>query len=135
MTSFKYSERPLNVEAGAAGRVLKGAVAGATTGAAVGAAAGVTVLGVGALFAGWAGVMVGGVAGIAWGMRSSEPEKIRNRPLTIRDPLGETKTVYVSAAQWRELKANLAQGFTYAEFPAPLDRQFKSEAPPKPAEA
>jgi phage tail tape-measure protein len=135
MTSFKFSERPLNVEAGAAARVFKGAVAGATAGGTAGALAGATVLGVGALFAGWAGVMVGGVAGIAWGMRSSDPEKIRNRPLSIDDPLVGEKTVYVSAEQWRELKARMAQGFTYDEFPAPLDRQFESAAPPEPSEA
>ncbi len=134
MTSFTYSERPLNVEAGAAGRVFKGATAGATAGAAAGAIAGATVLGVGALFGGWAGVMVGGIAGIAWGMRSSEPEKIRNRPLTIADPLGESKTVYVSAEQWRELKTTMAAGFTYEEFPAPLDRQFQAAQPPAPSE-
>jgi len=134
MTSFKYSERPLNVEAGAAGRVLKGAATGAAAGGTAGAVAGATVLGVGALFGGWAGVLVGGIAGIAWGMRSSDPDLIRNRPVTIADPLGGEKTVYVSAEQWRELKANMASGFTYEAFPPPLDRQFRAAQPPVPHE-
>lgn len=135
MTSMKYSDRPLTVEPGAAGRVLKGAVTGAVSGAGAGAVAGATVLGVGALFAGWAGLMVGGIAGIAWGMRSSDPEKIRNRAITIQDPLGEERDVYISAEQWQAIKDGLAQGFVYDEFPAPLDRQFHAAAPPAPAEA
>lgn len=135
MASMKFSDRPLNVEAGAAGRVFKGAVAGAVAGAGVGAAAGATVLGVGALFGGWAGALIGGITGITIGFKSSDPEKIRNRPVTIKDPLGETKTVYISAEQWREIKDSMAKGFTYDEFPAPLDKQFQAANPPAPAEA
>ncbi|HEY9855535.1 MAG TPA: hypothetical protein V6D05_07350 [Stenomitos sp.] len=136
MSSFKFSERPLDVEPGAAGRVLKRAVIGAAAGASAGAIAGATVLGIGALFAGWAGLMIGGIAGIASGMKSSDPEKIRNRPLTIVDPLlGDQKTVYVSAEQWQDLQAHLRQGFTYEELPPPLDRQFESATPPAPVKA
>ncbi|MNY53268.1 hypothetical protein D3C86_1890080 [compost metagenome] len=52
----------------------------------------------------------------------------------MADPLGGEKTVYVSANQWRELKANLASGYDYDAFPPPLDKQFKASAPPMPAE-
>lgn len=133
MSTFKFSERPLDVEAGAAGRVLKRAVIGAAAGATAGAIAGATLLGVGALFTGWAGLMIGGIAGIASGMKSSDPQKIRNRPLTILDPiLGEQKTVYVSADQWKDIQANLQQGFSYEALPPPLDRAFKAATPPPP---
>lgn len=133
MPAFNYSERPLNVELGAAQRVLKRGVAGAAAGAGAGAAAGAFVLGIGALPAAWAGMMLGGIAGIASGMHSSDPAKIKNRPITIQDPIFEQpKTVYVSAEQWSELKKNLANGLSYDEFPPALAKQFDASQPPAP---
>lgn len=93
-----------------------------------------TVLGVRALMAGWAGMLVGGLAGIAWGMRSATPEKSRNRPLTI-DVQGDGQTVYVSAEQWREVQANLDAGFTYDAIPDALEGQFETATPPEAVEA
>ena len=92
------------------------------------------VLGVRALVAGWAGMLVGGIAGIAWGMRSATPDRIRNRPLTI-DAQGGGQTVYVSAEQWREVQANLDEGFTYDAIADALEGQFHSSIPPQPLEA
>lgn len=94
-----------------------------------GPAAGATVLGVGALVAGWTGMMVAALAGAAWRARSSDAESTRNRPLSITDPLDGDATVFVSAEQWRTLKANLAQGFVYDEIPASLAQQFRFGLP------
>lgn len=130
---LNYSHQPRTMEAGAIGRTLKRGMGGAVAGGVVGGVGGSALLGIGAIPAGIVGALVGGVAGLASGMRSSDPQKILNRPLTIQDPLfGDNKTVYISAQQWNEIKSNLAKGFKYDELPPQLAKQFDAAEPPAP---
>ena len=133
MTRIGYSDSPNPVDIGAIGRVIKGAMAGGAIGAVGGGAATFWLLGIGALPGAIGGGILGALGGLAWGMKA-DPAKVKNRPITIRDPLFESqKTVFVSQEQWKDIKAKLASGVQYDELTPDLARQFDNEQPPAPA--
>ncbi|MEB3237816.1 MAG: hypothetical protein VKO64_09355 [Candidatus Sericytochromatia bacterium] len=81
-----------------------------------------------------AGAVAGGIlsamAGVASGMTSADPQKLQNRPLRILDMLGEPRTVYVSAEQWRSMQAASRRGIAFDNLPSPLDQQLQGPPPP-----
>lgn len=127
---ISYSSAPSQMDEGMISRVMNRGIGGAMAGGAVGAAAGVWVFGIGALAGAGLGSLLGAVGGIASGLHSSDAEKTRNRPIQVDDPLGGRTTVYVSAEQWKGIKADMAKGFKFDEFPSPLDQQFQAANPP-----
>jgi hypothetical protein len=130
MSGIQGSSRPLDVERGMIGRILNrgagGAVAGAVVGGVGGSVAPVLGTGLGAV----AGGVIGAIAGVASGLNSADPQKLQNRPLKVLDLLGDTRTVYVSADQWKSMQAARQKGVTFDNLPSPLDQQLNSPPPP-----
>lgn len=132
--NFNYRDKPTEFEMGAVGRTGKRGIVGAIVGG-LGGAGAAFLLGLpgGPLAIGTA--IVGGILGAASGFRSSDPLKVQNRPIQIEHPLWGRQQVYISAEQWKDIKAKLAAGVKYDEFPPDLQRQFEASEPPAPAKA
>lgn len=111
------------------GRVLNRSAAGAAAGAVAGGIGGSVVPGLGTGLGVTAGAILGAVAGVASGMNSADPQKLQNRPLKVLDLLGEPRTVYVSAEQWRSMQAATKRGISFDNLPPPLDQQLQSPPP------
>ncbi|MEB3204617.1 MAG: hypothetical protein VKP57_07945 [Candidatus Sericytochromatia bacterium] len=130
MSMIRGSSRPLDVERGMIGRVLNRSTAGAAAGAVAGGIGGSVVPGLGTGVGVVGGAILGAMAGVASGMTSADPQKLQNRPLRILDMLGEPRTVYVSAEQWRSMQAASRRGIAFDNLPAPLDQQLQGPPPP-----
>ena len=133
--NFNYRSNPTDFEMGAVSRTASRGFGGAIAGAVSGAAAGF-LLGLSGGPLAIAGAVVGGLAGAVWGMKSSDPEKVQNRPIQINHPLWGQQKVYISAEQWQDIKKKLADGVKYDEFSsAQLRKQFEASEPPAPAQS
>ncbi len=132
--NFNYREKPTDFELGAAGRTGKRGIVGAIVGGLAGAGA-AFLLGLpgGPLAIGTA--IVGGVIGAVSGFKSSDTDKVQNRPVQIEHPLWGRQQVFISAEQWKDAKAKMADGVRYDEFPADLQKQFEAAEPPAAAKA
>lgn len=112
-----YRDMATNFEMGAVGRTAKRGILGMGLGGVLGAGLAIFLTGgVAAPFI-IGGIMVGGMAGAAWGSGSSDKAKAQNRPIRISDPLfGDQRKVYISEEQFKNIKAKIAQGVSYDEF-------------------
>lgn len=127
--NFNYRNAPTEFEMGAVGRTGKRGIVGAVVGGLAGAGAGFLLgLSGGPLAIG--GAIVGGVIGAVSGFKSSDANKVQNRPVQIEHPLWGRQQVFISAEQWNDVKAKLADGVRYDEFPSDLQKQFEASEPP-----
>ncbi|MBI6546664.1 MAG: hypothetical protein HY692_07705 [Cyanobacteria bacterium NC_groundwater_1444_Ag_S-0.65um_54_12] len=128
-----FRDTPARFEAGAAERTAKRGVLGAIGGLVLGSVVVLSGIATGGALP-IAGAIIGGLAGAVWGFNSSDPQKIQNRGILIKDPLfEETRKVYISAEQWRDIKNKLTLGVEYDEFPPELAKQFVAASEPPPA--
>lgn len=132
--NFNFRDKPTDFEMGAASRTASREMGGAVAGALAGAGAGF-LLGLSGGPLAIAGAIIGGIGGAIWGMKSSDPAKVQNRPVQIEHPLWGRQQVYISAEQWKDVKAKLADGVKYDEFPGDLQKQFEASEPPAAAKA
>lgn len=127
INGFQVSLAPQKIDTGKAARTGEYGLEGAGLGAVGGLILSRNPLG--ALI----GAIVGALAGVGIGLKSNEPEKIQNRPLTIRNTaMDEDETVYISAEQWKGIKEAMARGVQFDSLPSPLDEQFNQPSPPEP---
>ncbi|MBM3269410.1 MAG: hypothetical protein FJZ01_17340 [Candidatus Sericytochromatia bacterium] len=127
--NFNYRDKPTEFEMGAVGRTAKRGMLGGVLGGAAGGA--LVLAGIAGGPVVWGLAVIGALGGAVWGMKSSDPQKIQNRPVQINHPLWGNQKVYISAEQWGDIKGKLAGGVNYEEFNTPdLQKQFEGANPP-----
>jgi len=128
--NFNYRSNPTDFEMGAASRTASRGMMGAVGGAIAGAGAGF-LLGLSGGPLAIAGAILGGIIGAASGFKSSDTDKVQNRPIQIDHPLWGQQKVYISADQWKDIKTKLDEGVKYDEFnSSALRKQFEAAEPP-----
>ena len=134
--NFNFRDKPTEFEMGAVGRTASRAVGGGILGGLAGA--GLMIAGIAGGPVVWGLIAIGALGGAVWGMKSSDPQKVQNRPVQMNHPLWGNQKVYISAEQWKDIKTKIGQGVNYEEFNAPdLKKQFETPEPPaavKPSE-
>jgi hypothetical protein len=129
--NFNYRDKPTDFEMGAVGRTASRGVLGGVLGGLGGGALVLAGIAGGPIV--WGGIVLGALAGAVWGMKSSDPQKVQNRPVQMNHPLWGNQKVYISAEQWKDIKTKIGQGVHYEEFNAPdLKVQFEAPEPPAP---
>ncbi len=127
--NFNYRDKPTDFELGAVGRTASRGVMGGVVGGLAGGA--LVLAGIAGGPVVWGLMVVGALGGAVWGMKSSDKQKIQNRPVQINHPLWGNQKVFISAEQWNDIKAKIGQGVSYEEFNSPdLQKQFEAPEPP-----